>query len=184
MSFVVRKTKHRAWPVTVKQPMCDEAGVVTETEATFVAHFAPFTEAEIEAAIETAAKDHPVPGELIAGEQVSEDGSTKPLPEVKNIPMSVSLIRNAAVFRRVVVGWGPEVKDETGVSLPFSADALTALVTGPDGIAVSGAFNRALFELRYGVARQKNLSASPAPGGNSVPAEAATSLPATSPSSE
>lgn len=184
MSFIVRKTKHRAWPVTVNQPACSDAGEVTETKATFVAHFAPFTEAEIEAAIAQAKKDHPAPKVKVppfdgivekTGEFVEEEGP---------VPMSLSLVRNAQVFSRVVVGWGSEVKDEAGQSIPFSVDVLKELVTGPDGVLVSGAFNRALFELRYGIAREKNSSASPAPGGDSAPAEAVTNSPATLPSSE
>ena len=41
---------------------------------------------------------------------------------------------------------------------------ITALVTGPDGRAISVAFNEALGQIRFGVAPQKNDVTSPAPG--------------------
>ena len=187
MSFIVRKTKYRAWPVTVKQQQCDDAGEVTETESTFVAHWAPFTEEEIEELIKKANKKHPSPkvkvpaplppvgvGRELVGEFIEEEGP---------VPMSVTFRRNAFLFGEIMVGWGSEVKDEAGQAIPFSKDVLASLVTGPDGLAVSTGLHRALLEIRFGVAREKNSLASPAPGVSSVPAEAETSLLATSPSS-
>lgn len=155
MAFTVRRTKHRAWPVSIKQPTCGDDGDVIETVVTFVAHFAAFTETDLEAAIADAEKRYPLPKKM-----------TSP-------PLSLSLTRNAAVFRSLIVGWGAEVKDEAGASIPFSGDALADLVTGPDGLAVSTGINAALFQLRFGTAPAKNSPASPEPGAISAPAEAA-----------
>lgn len=78
--------------------------------------------------------------------------------------MPLVLRRNAAIFSRVLTGWGAEVRDENGASIPYSAEALSALVTGPDGRAVSVGINEALGQIRFGVAPQKNDATSPVPG--------------------
>ena len=162
MAITIRKTQYRAWPVSVKQPVCDDNGVVTEAVATFVAHFAAFTEAEFEASIAEAERSFPTQDKVAPA--ADAEVSTEPPKEAVPPPLSLSLLRNAHVFRSLIAGWGREVKDEAGVSIPFSSDALTSLVTGPDGVAVSAGINRAMFELRFGVAPAKNSPASPEPG--------------------
>ena len=75
-----------------------------------------------------------------------------------------NLRRNAAVLAEVVCGWGQEVVCEDGEPLPFSENALTALVTGVDGLAVSNAFSVAIFQMVSGVAPEKNSVSLPAHG--------------------
>jgi hypothetical protein len=161
MTFKIRKLDHRAWPVTVTFQECDAQGVVTEVEQTFVAHWKPVTEKERKAI--TAAVD-----------------SAHPLPEGDpRYDIDALLARNADYFARLVVGWGPEVLDETGAPKSFSATALTALITGTDGLAFSSALVRADNEIRYGLAPLKNSKPSPAPGETSGAGEGAISSPTT-----
>lgn len=161
MAFKVRKLNHRPWPVTVKLQEGDAAGNVVETAQTFVVHVRPFTEAE-----------H-------ADMMVALDAAW-PLPEGRDrLDLKSILVRNADYFARLVVGWGPEVTDEAGLPLPYSSEALTALVTGPDGLALSAALNQAVNELRFGIAPAKNSATSPMPGEDSSAGEVATSLPTT-----
>lgn len=183
MSFVVRKTKYRAWLVTVKQSDCDAAGVVVESKSTFVAHFTAISEETMEALIAEAKAAHPVIKTAVAS---LEGAAASPLPlaEDEFVPWSLMLKRNAHLFRNLIVGWGPEVKDENGNPIPFTPDALADLVTGPDGMAISSGINDAVREMRYGIAPAKNSNASAAPGEISAPTEAPTSSPTTSPSSE
>ena len=157
MSFAVRKLAYRPWPVEVTLQKCNSSGDVAEIKNTFVGHFRPFTEACFEHAVKTARAAHPV----IEGED--ED---RP-------PMPILLRRNADVFAQLMCGWGAEVTDEAGIPIPFSEAALIALVTGPDGLAVSVGINTALNQIRFGVAPAKNASTSPAPGPVSGVVEAA-----------
>lgn len=159
----LRKLNYRPWPVGVTLQECLEAtGEVVEVRQTFVAHFRPFTEDEFMLAREAALAAVPPPA-----------GSEESSP-----PMQVVLRRNTVFFGALLCGWGADVLDETGAPLPYSAEALTALVTGPDGIAVSAGVNQALLELRFGMAPQKNLRPSPAPGPIAAEAAAAgTSAP-------
>ena len=147
MAFTVRKITHRPWPVTITLMEADAAGVVHEVKNTFVGHFRPFTEEEFEAVMKESALIVPAPD-----------------AQEERLPMPVVLKRNAFIFSRLLVGWGPEVRDEHGASVPYSAEALSALVTGPDGRAVSIALNTALTQIRHGVAPEKNVETSPAPG--------------------
>lgn len=178
MAFIVRKTKHRAWPVTVTLLVGDDAGQVQAVKNTFVAHFRPFSEAEFDALVTRIAADdppclEPLPevDEVLApdlapfevaferGELAltAEDADERPL-------LSVILRRNAELFGSLIVGWGAEVRDEQGVSIPFSRATLAEMVTGADGVAISAGINTALGELRFGVAPAKNAETSPAPG--------------------
>ncbi|MCX7172434.1 MAG: hypothetical protein NT159_00525 [Proteobacteria bacterium] len=165
MSFTVRKTQHRKWPVIVKKQDSDDAGEIVDVESKFIAHWAPFTEADIEAAIDAAEKKYP----LAKG--------------VAEIPLSITLARNAHIYSKIIVGWGKEVLGEDKQPIPFSPQELAAIVTGADGYQVSQGLNRARFEMLYGAAREKNSPASPAPGENSTTDGATTNLPATSSSS-
>lgn len=160
MSFTLRKLKHRPWPVTVKLLEADEAGEVKENEFTFVLHFKPFTEAEFKVAFEA-----------VNAEQAPVDDGQK--------PVALLLEKNSKLFASLVEGWG-KVNDEAGNPVPYSPEALQALVTGPDGLAVSNAIQRALTELRFGVAPAKNLPTSAVPGPSPVAVEAVTNSPATS----
>jgi len=188
MSFVVRKTKNRAWLVVVDQQLCDDDGKITEIKQTFVGQFGPFTEQEFEDLIDASEKEYPWPKPLATAPMPLPAETAEKivlLPAKREAPpLSVTLSRNAYVFCRLMKGWGKEVVDEDKQPIPFSTAALTGMVTGQDGYAISGAINRALGEMRFGRASEKNLSASLAPGASSVPVEAETSSPATLPSSE
>lgn len=162
MAFKVRKTEYRAWPVTVKLLESDVLGIVTETEQTFVGHFKAISEAKHQSIIEALDAAYPLP----AGQE--------------RLDMPAVLRRNADYFSRLLVGWGPEVADENGAPLPFSVEALTAMITGPDGLAISAALSRAANELRFGIAPAKNSLTSPAPGESTTgPGEVRTNSPAT-----
>lgn len=155
MAFTIRRLPYRPWPVTVAQLVSDEAGEVQEVKQTFVAHFRPFTESEYE--------------------QLEKDGEAKfPAPaDAAGAPLPLILQRNAKLFTALIVGWGKEVQDESGKPIPFSAKTLDAMVTGEDGLPISAALHLALQQLRYGVAPEKNLPISAAPGPSAEPAEAA-----------
>lgn len=164
--FRYRKIDYRPWPVTVALLLCAEAtGAVEEVAKTFVAHFRPFTEEGYQAAIEAAREAVPLPAGMLEAD----------------MPLALGLRRNADLFARLICGWGGEVRDEAGEAIAFSPAALAELVTGPDGMAVSAGINRALTELRLGIAPQKNSLTSPPPGPalDEVRAEAATSSPTT-----
>lgn len=141
--YVVRKSGHRAWPVTFTLIECDDAGNVTEAESGFVAHFRRFTEAEYEGIVKRA---------------VGEDARA---PE--DMQMPEILARNARIFGELMTGWSA-VAGEDGAALPYSAEALAGLVTGPDGQAVSAGIHQAIAQIRFGIAPRKNSNASPAPG--------------------
>lgn len=162
MAFKVRKLTYRPWPVTVKLLESDAMGVVTETEQTFVGHFKALSEAKHQSIIEALDAEYPLPA-----------GQERP-------DMPTVLRRNADYFSRLLAGWGPEVADEDGTPLLFSVEALSAMITGPDGLAISAALTRAANELRFGVAPAKNSLTSPAPGESSAgPGEVGTNLPPT-----
>lgn len=160
MTFIVRKLKFRPWPVTVAQQDCAADGTVTQTESTFVGHFAPFTEEQFQALADAGDAAYPVPPKV--------DGEPKKSRDMKDM-----LARNALIYAGLLVGWGAEVRDEGDQPLPFSAEALTALIVGPDGLAISTGLNKALDEIRFGMAPAKNLPTSPAPGPAPAAVEAA-----------
>lgn len=155
--LIVRKLPHRPWPVTVTLMNCSESGEVTELRQTFVAHFAVLSEEEITAASDSVYK---------TGDGSVTEPAEKPLFEV--------LKKNAEFFCKMLVGWGSEVVDESLKPIPFSAKALTAMVTGPDGVAVSTGINRAIFEFRHGLKPElaKNSLASLVDGPKTAEAEA------------
>lgn len=161
MAFKIRKLKHRAWPVSVTLQESDANGAVAAIEQTFVAHFKPVTEEEREAITAAADAAHPVP----EGEE--------------RLSMKALLARNATYFSAMLMGWGPEVTDDAGAPIPFSAKELTALITGPDGVAFSAALVQADNEIRFGMAPAKNSRPSAAPGETSGAGEGAISSPTT-----
>lgn len=183
MSFIVRKTKYRAWPVTVSRLDCDEnTGAVTEIKSTFVAHFTAFDEGEFAAIADEAEKKFAPPKPAQDGAQ--GEGVAAPVKLDDGMPWATLLQRNAWIFCRLIVGWGDEVKNADGSTLAYSPETLSALVTGPEGMAVSTGLHQALREIRFGIAPEKNSNASPVPGEDSATAGAQTSLPTTSLSSE
>lgn len=143
MSYVVRKTAYRAWPVRFTLLVCDNDGNVTEVESGFVLHFRPFTEAEYE--------------DIVA--RARGDDTRSP----EDIPLSEILERNARIFGELTVGWSKLAGDDGGAQA-YSREMLTALVTGHDGRAISIGIHQAIAEIRFGVAPVKNSNASPAPG--------------------
>lgn len=169
MSMIVRKTTSRAWPATVAMLVCDEAtGEVTETKQTFIAHWKAFTEDDIAAARALARTQHPAPAAFAAVEEADDWAK---------LPVALLLKRNAAVFRQLLCGWGSELRDESNTPIPFGAEALTALVTGPDGLAVSRGLSDALGQLRFGTAPEKNSAPSPSLGPDAGEGVAKTNLP-------
>lgn len=162
MAFRIRQTSYRAWPVTVLLQECDAQGVVAETRQTFVGHFKAFAEAQHQAMIEALDARYPLPAEQ------------------DRLDLPTVLRRNADYFGQLLTGWGPEVTDDGGTPLPFTAEALTAMITGPDGLAISAALSRAVSEIRFGVAPAKNSLTSPAPGESPAgPGEVQTNQPPT-----
>lgn len=148
MAITIRKINHRPWPVTVKLQTCNEAdGSVVAQEHTFIAHWKAFTEADLKTLFATAEARFPaVDAEEAVGERLAD-----------------GLKKNAFVFGELLTGWS-KVQDETGCELPYSRELLTEWVCGADGLAVSGALNVSLSEVRFGVAPAKNSLPSPAPG--------------------
>lgn len=154
-----RKLDHRPWPVSVGFLDCDEAnGEVTETEQTFIAHFKPFSEAEL----------------LAARRQVFGDEADAAVKAtLDEMPVARYAELEAAFFCALVTGWS-KVTDEIGSHVPYSGAALTALCTGQDGPAFRRGFNRAISQIRFGVAPAKNAGTSPSPGPAPASGEAAS----------
>lgn len=165
--FTVRKLKYRPWPITVALQMLGEDDEVVEHKHTFIGHFAPFSEEKFKAVWDevSAAKKDAVANETGDVEHVEEPKGAPALHEV--------LQRNAVVFSRILVGW-EKVRDEEGADIPFSHEALTAMVTGPDGLAISAGISNALHEIRFGKVGVKNSNTSAKPGPNAGAAEVAT----------
>lgn len=155
-----RKAGHRAWPVDVTLQQCDEAtGEVTAVTIRFVVYFTLFSEDDYLAAVSAAEADLPQP-----------DGET-----AEQLTWALALRRNAHVLCKLVCGWGPKVVGDDDRPLQFSQEALTGLITGADGRAMSAGFMAALLQLRHGVAPAKNSQTSPSPGQGSGEVEAPTS---------
>lgn len=148
--FKVRRLAYRPWPVTISLLQCNEAnGTVSAVENTAVFHFSPFTEEEFQANRK----------EVLEKFELSDnDGSTD------NLPMEEVLRFNAELFGRIIVGWGQEVQDENGAPVPFSKEILAGMITGLDGSPISAGINKAITEIRFGVAPVKNSKTSPEPG--------------------
>lgn len=170
MSFKIRKTAYRAWPVSVTLQEGDAAGNVTNVTQTFVAHFKPFSERDFAEALTDVETFHPAPAVV--------PPASEPV-----LSFELILVRNADLFGRFVTGWGSEVTDESGNPIPYSTEALSDLVTGPDGLAVSAGFAAAFNELRFGRAAEKNslTLAAPGDGSNAVKVGPANTSVATSP---
>lgn len=164
MALIARKTKHRTWPVTVRQQACAEDGVVTEEGMTFIGYFKPFSEAQFAELLAEADKKFPLPGTVTEGAQADGDAvADEPDQVVKKLDFPDMLKRNAWLFPQLMCGWS-RVQDEEGQDIPYTEAALQELLTGPDGMAISAALNEAVAEIRFGLAPRKNLKASPAPG--------------------
>lgn len=166
MAFTLRKLKHRPWPVAVKLLSSDDEGNVTEAGFEFVIHFKPFSEAEIKALSERT---------LEADKKPPAEGA-----ETANAERSIAdlLERNVQFFAPLIDGWS-KVNSEDGAPLPYTDETLHAMVTGPDGMAISAGIHAALRELRFGVAPAKNSLPSVAPGLVPAAVEAPTNSPAT-----
>jgi hypothetical protein len=154
-----RKLDYRPWPVAVAFLDCDEAtGTVTETEQTFIAHFKPFSEAGLLAARRSAFGDE-------------ADPTNK--ARLEEMPVARYAELEAEFFADLVIGWA-KIADESGRDVPYSAAALTALCVGEDGPAFRRGFNRAISQIRFGVAPAKNAETSPSPGPTPASVEVAS----------
>lgn len=99
----------------------------------------------------------------------SEEDYARLLPEAAPAAdLRVVLARNAELIPQFVTDWRG-VTDPAGQPMPVSA--LPAVLTGPYGKAFSVGFNRAIAELRYGVAPEGESASR----GNSAPPPAAGS---------
>lgn len=149
MTFIARKTKYRAWPVTVITQVLNEAtGEVTEVSSKFIGYFKPFTESQFGDIVDALDQEFPPPADL--------DGK-------RDMDVPRMLERNAKLFGQLLDGWNG-VRDEDGEALTFSKETLADLVIGPDGLVISAALNKAIYELRWGIAPAKNSEPSPGPG--------------------
>lgn len=124
-AFVIVENPTVQWPVVVKIP---NGGTFDETRFTGV--FKVLSEEEFEAW--GAAPD--VPAE-----------------ELSNRKLSQVLADNAEKFAQVLIGWGPEVMDSAGNSVPFTPELLKAQVRGKHGLALSSGLNAALHQIRFGI---------------------------------
>jgi hypothetical protein len=156
MALRVRKSTIRKWPVTFTLMVGDDLGDVSPVEQSFVAHWNPISEAEHEALLKETATQF--------GDPMPDDDSQAAKEKRAKLSQSQILERNAWYYAQRICGWGPEVAGEDGLPLPFSQDALKALVTGEDGNTISAALLVADRQVRYGIAPAKNASTSPAPG--------------------
>ncbi len=162
MSFSIRKSASRPWPVKFSLLSGDSEGEVTSTEYGFVLNFIPFSEAQFLAIIE---EETPEKFRVVkVPEQSADAGAALPsIPELPKPTTVETLAINARIFPRLVDGWS-KVNDEDGNPAVYSAEAFAALITGPDGLAICGGINHAIAQMRFGIAPAKNAQASPAPG--------------------
>lgn len=169
--FVPRKLRHRPWPITVTLQELGADGEIVEVQHTFIGHFRAFSEAEYKALID----------ELNGVTPVADGAAAEPAEPAKtpaDMPLAEILKRNARLFGDLLVGWG-EVEGEDGLPIPFDSEALAAMVTGPDGLAISAGINTALMEIRFGKAAVKNSQTSAKPGPGLAEVTPATSSPTT-----
>lgn len=144
-----RKLDYRPWPVTVAVHVCDEAtGQVAEVEHRFIGHFIPFAEADL-LALRLS----------IFGDE-AEAGNKQRLADM---PVADYERLEARFLGGLLRGWS-QVADEHGAAVPYSAETLRELCTGHDGATFRRGFNRAVSEIRFGVAPAKNVETSPSPG--------------------
>lgn len=144
-----RKLTHRPWPVTVTFHECDETtGEVREVEQSFIGHFTPFTEADL--------LEH---RSAVFGDEADKAVKAR----LDDMPVADYAALEAGFFTRLMCGWSA-VTDEQDAPLAYTAEQLRALCCGPDGAAFRRGINRAVSEIRFGVAPAKNSSTSPVPG--------------------
>lgn len=172
--FVPRKLRHRPWPIHVTLQELGADGEIVEKTHPFIGHFRPFSEEEYKALVDELNGVLPV-AEAAEG---ADAAPAEPVKTPADMPLADVLKRNARLFGSLLAGWD-QVKDEDGNAIPFSTDALTALVTGPDGLAISAGLNVALMEIRFGKAGAKNSQTSAKPGPGLVEGTVATNLPTT-----
>lgn len=172
MALKLRTLNYRPWPVTVKLQECDAAGNVVEVEQTFVVHWKPINEEGREALSNEMRRTFGP--KVDAAEPVEGKKPETPEPP-ERVTNAEVLNRNAWFFERRVMGWGPEVQDESGQPLQYSPEVLRNMLTGDDGYAFCAAFAEADSQIRYGIAPTKNSKTSPVPGDAPGAGEAATS---------
>lgn len=144
-----RKLDYRPWPVGVTFQVCDEAtGVVTEVEQTFIAHFKPFSEADLLRARRE-----------VFGDETDVANNAR----INALPVAEYAVMESCFFAALVCGWS-SIADEDGSPVSYSATALQGLCAGPDGAAFRRGINRAITQIRFGVAPAKNAETSPSPG--------------------
>lgn len=154
-----RKLDYRPWPITVAFQVCDEAtGQVAEVDHRFIGHFIPFAEADLLALRLSVFGDE------------AEAGNKQRLADM---PVADYERLEARFFAGLLCGWS-QVADEHGTAMPYSAEALKGLCCGPDGAAFRRGINRAVSEIRFGVAPAKNAETSPSPGPVPAAVEAAS----------
>lgn len=154
-----RKLDYRPWPVTVAFVTCDEdTGAVAELEQTFVAHFMCFAEADLL---------------RIRREIFGDEANEVNQKRLADMPVAEYEQLEATFISNLVIGWS-KVADEGGASVPYGAATLRAMCTGADGAAFRRGFNRAISQIRFGVAPAKNVETSPSPGPTPASVEAAS----------
>ena len=157
MALKYRRLSYRPWPVTVAFLDCDEAtGQVAETEQSFIGHFNACTEADLLAARRT-----------IFGNETDK----KVKARLDDMSVADYAALEAGFFARLMCGWSA-LTDEAGVVILYTEAGLAEICTGPDGAAFRRGINRAIAEIRFGMAPAKNSSTSPAPGLASASGEA------------
>lgn len=165
MAFVARKTAHRSWPVTFILKEYDaESKEVRDQSVTVIFLWKLFNERMFDQLMGDVNKRFPLPVQQPEGE------AQKAQPKEPTI--AEALDRNAALFEQLIGGW-LDVIDDDGNALPFSAEELKALITGPDGLAITAGLSEALGQIRFGNAPRKNSEPSPAPGQEQGAREAA-----------
>ncbi len=159
MSFKVRKTQHRPWPITLVGQECQADGSVLEVTSRFIAWFKPFTEAEI----------------LDIRNEIFGAGSDEELKAAReNRTLAKQAELDGEFFSRLLCGW-EHVTDEDDQPLEFSPARAWALCAGPDGAIVRAALSDAVLQIRFGIAPAKNVATSPAPGPTPGAVEVVTS---------
>lgn len=169
--FVPRKLRHRPWPISVTLQELGADNQVVEKTSTFIGHFKPFSEGEYKALVDEINGVSPPPEE-------AEAAPAEPVKPPADLALAEVLERNAKLFGSLLGGW-EQVNDEDGNAMLFSTEALAAMVTGPDGLAISAGINTALMEIRFGKAAVKNSQTSAKPGPGLAEVTPATSSPTT-----
>lgn len=130
--FVIDPEPQVDWPVTVELP-ADGGTIVSYL---FMGRFKVLSHAAYDALTTDAP---PAEGEAVVELRTAQQ-----------------LAADAAKFVQVMTGWtGPA--DPQGNPVPFSAETLTAQVTGPRGLPLSNGIWRALSEIRWGAAAKNSV---------------------------